>query len=227
MSTAYFSADSLRFLEDLSANNDRDWFKANKARYEASVRQPFLRLLTDLQGPLSAQLPPFVPDPRPVGGSLFRIHRDTRFSNDKRPYKTHAGAAIKHREAADGSPLLYFHLAADGCFFGAGIYHPPAPVLRQLRDFIVDNPRAWAQARDAVLQAGLSFGGDSLTRPPRGFPPDHPLIEDLKRKDFIVSRPVDDTLVCSDRLLPWLVDCAVQAQPLLDYQCAALDLPSD
>lgn len=224
MSKPYFSASSLGFLADLATNNDRDWFKANKRRYEAEVRQPFLRLLTDLQPALAGLLPSFVPDPRPVGGSLFRIHRDTRFSNDKRPYKTHAGAAIKHRDGAEGSPLLYFHLSPEGCFFGAGIYHPPAPVLRQLRDFIVDNPRAWIQARDAVLASGLVFGGDSLSRAPRGYPADHPLIEDLKRKDQILTRPAEDALVCSDRLLPWFVECCVQAKPLLDYQCAALEL---
>lgn len=224
MSSSYFSAASFNFLRALAANNDRDWFAAHKKDYEANLRQPFLRLLNDLLPLLALSLPHFVPNPKPVGGSLFRIHRDTRFSNDKRPYKTHAGAAIKHSAAAEGGPLLYLHIDPAGCFFGAGIYHPPAPVLRRLRDFLVDNPRGWLAARDRVLAAGLEFGGDKLSRPPRGYPADHPLIDDLKRKDYIVSRPLDIQTACGPQLLDWIVQQCTDASALLDYQCAALDL---
>ncbi len=220
----YFSAASFDFLRDLAANNDRDWFAAHKKDYEAQLRQPFLRLLTDLAPMLAATLPHFVPNPKPMGGSLFRIHRDTRFSNDKRPYKTHAGAVIKHVGATEGGPVLYLHIDPAGCFFGAGIYHPPAPVLRGLRDFLVDNPRGWIDARDRVLAAGLSFGGDQLSRAPRGYAADHPLIEDLKRKDYIVSRPLPMEQACSPQLADWFIQQCLDAGPLLDYQCAALDL---
>jgi uncharacterized protein (TIGR02453 family) len=220
----YFSAASFEFLRELSANNDREWFAAHKKDYEAHLRQPFLRLLADLAPVLAASLPHFVPNPRPMGGSLFRIHRDTRFSNDKRPYKTHAGAAIKHADATEGGPLLYLHIDPAGCFFGAGIYHPPAPILRRLRDFLVDNPRGWIDARDRVLGCGLEFGGDQLSRPPRGYRADHPLIEDLKRKDYIVSCPLSMEQACGPRLPEWFARQCADAAPLLDYQCAALDL---
>lgn len=222
--STYFSAATFEFLRNLAANNERDWFAAHRKEYEATLRLPFLRLLTDLGPMLAATLPHFMPNPKPLGGSLFRIHRDTRFSNDKRPYKTHVGAAIRHADAAGGGPLLYLHIDPSGCFFGAGIHHPPPPLLRRLRDFIVDNPRAWIDARDRVLGAGLAFGGDQLTRAPRGYAADHPLIDDIKRKDFIVSRPLSIEQACSAHLPDWFIQQCHDAAPLLDYQCAALDL---
>src|SRR5688572_3490281 len=92
----YFTADTFKFFRDLNRHNERAWFHANKSRYEAVVRDPFLRLIADLAEPLAAISPHFVADPKPVGGSLFRIQRDTRFANDKSPYKTWAGARFFH-----------------------------------------------------------------------------------------------------------------------------------
>ncbi|MCB1608362.1 MAG: DUF2461 domain-containing protein [Xanthomonadales bacterium] len=225
MSKAYFSEQTFAFLRELKANNHREWFQDHKQRYENDVRKPFQRWLSELSERLPEVSPEFVASPKTVGGSLFRIHRDTRFSKDKTPYKTHAGAVIFHQDRSQPAPCFYLHIDPEGCFFGAGLYHPPPPTLRRIRDFLVDNPSAWIKARDQMLSEGLSFGGDSLTRPPRGYDPNHPLINDLKRKDLVVSAPLEPSLATSAEVLPWFLDRVRSAAPLNDYLCAALDLP--
>lgn len=225
MSGKYFGEEVFEFLDLLSANNEREWFKANKKRYESAVKEPFVRFLSDLSEPIKRVSSEFVASPKTVGGSLFRIHRDTRFSKDKTPYKTHAGAVIFHQNRGQPAPCFYLHIEPSGCFVGAGIYHPPSSALRTIRDFFVDNPNAWRKARDQVVANGMSFGGGSLVRPPRGYAPDHPLIDDLKRKDFVVSVPVSPEQLFSDDLPEWFIQRAEESAPLVDYLCAALDLP--
>src|SRR5690349_1473210 len=94
---AHFTPDFLRFLRDLEAHNNRDWFQKNKERYENSVRDPFLRLVADLQPRLKKLSPNIVADPSPVGGSMMRIYRDIRFAKDKTPYKTAVMAHFWHK----------------------------------------------------------------------------------------------------------------------------------
>ena len=140
MST-YFTDKSLKFLRALARHNERAWFQAHKADYEAHVREPFQRLLGDLQVPLARVSTHFRSDPAKVGGSLFRIHRDTRFSNDKTPYKTWQGARLFHeRHRQVPAPSFYLHLQPGQSFVGAGLWHPEPPVQQQIRQFIFDNP---------------------------------------------------------------------------------------
>ncbi|MBP6457333.1 MAG: TIGR02453 family protein, partial [Pseudoxanthomonas sp.] len=107
----YFSDASFKFLRGLARHNDKTWFNAHKAQYEDHVRQPFLRLLTDLQPDLAAVSLHFRSDPKTVGGSLFRIYRDARFSNDKSPYKSWQGARLFHeRHKQVPAPSFYLHL---------------------------------------------------------------------------------------------------------------------
>jgi uncharacterized protein (TIGR02453 family) len=156
----YFTPATFRFLRALKRNNRRDWFHAHKAQYEEHVKAPALRLITDIADPLRTISPQLVASPRAVGGSLFRIHRDTRFSSDKKPYKTHVGLSFYHaatKATARGSlgtaalgrldaPVLYLHLEPGACFTGGGIWHPQPETLKRLRDFLVDNPRSWKKA---------------------------------------------------------------------------------
>jgi len=121
-----------RFLKDLKGHNDREWFQANKARYETEARNPVLQLIGGFEGPLAAISRHFNADPRPMGGSLFRIYRDTRFSKDKTPYKTHLGVNFRHRaEGAGGvhGPGFYLHLEPGECFAGGGLWHPDPEAL--------------------------------------------------------------------------------------------------
>jgi uncharacterized protein (TIGR02453 family) len=223
---SYFDKETFRFLRDLERNNNRPWFHANKDRYEATVRDPFLRLITDLQVPLSSVSAHYRADPKSVGGSLFRIQRDTRFANDKTPYKTSAGARFFHERGRNvEAPVFYFHLQPGSCFVAAGLWHPSPDSQRRLRSFLVDNPDAWTRAvHSPAFRRRFEMDGDTLVRAPRGFDPNHPLIDDIKRKDFVASRPLDDATVLGTRLRQSLVDEFSRLAPLVDYLCAALDL---
>ncbi len=226
MSSVHFTAATMRFLRDLAANNNRAWFSANKARYEDVVRQPFLRLIADLQAPLAKISRHYVADPRAQGGSLFRIHRDTRFATDKTPYKTWAGARLRHERAREvEAPSFYLHIQPGECFVGGGLWHPQPDTTRRVRDFLADNPAAWKKAtRSKAFVSRFALGGDSLVRPPRGYDPAHELIEDIKRKDFAAWEVYDDAIATSAELRPFLVERLGRIAPMIDYLCASLDL---
>jgi uncharacterized protein (TIGR02453 family) len=222
----YFSDKTFTFLRGLARNNNREWFLKHKPDYEAHVRGPFQQLLTDLQPDLAAISPQFRADPRPVGGSLFRIHRDTRFANDKTPYKTHAGARLFHQRFREvDSPSFYIHIQPGHCFVGAGLWHPQAPTRTRIRHFLVDNPEAWRKAvHSPAFKRRFELGGELLTRPPRGYPADHPLIEDLKRQSFVGSTALDDSVVLGPQLRRSIAGALAGLAPLVDYLCASLDL---
>jgi uncharacterized protein (TIGR02453 family) len=222
----YFSDKTFTFLRGLARNNNREWFLKHKPDYEAHVRGPFQQLLTDLQPDLAAISPQFRADPRPVGGSLFRIHRDTRFANDKTPYKTHAGARLFHQRFREvDSPSFYIHIQPGHCFVGAGLWHPQAPTRTRIRHFLVDNPEAWRKAvHSPAFKRRFELGGELLTRPPRGYPADHPLIEDLKRQSFVGSTALDDPVVLGPQLRRSIAGALAGLAPLVDYLCASLDL---
>lgn len=226
MPQAYFSPATFRFLRALERNNNRAWFKAHQPRYERDVREPFLQLIADLQAPLAKISTHYRADPRKVGGSLFRVQRDTRFSHDKAPYKPWAGARLFHERRREiAAPSFYLHIAPGDCFIGAGLWHPENHTLRNVRNFIADNPAAWRRAAHGRgFRTRYTFRGESLVRPPHGFAPDHPLIEDLKRKSFAVGTGFDDALACSPKLLPFAVDHFKRMAPLVDYLCAAQNL---
>ncbi|MHC1480624.1 DUF2461 domain-containing protein [Frateuria aurantia] len=226
MSTTYFSRRSFQFLDRLARHNQREWFHQHRADYERDIREPFQRLITDLQAPLAAISPHLRADPRKVGGSLFRIHRDTRFAHDKDPYKTWQGARFFHeRHRQIQAPSYYVQIQPGECFAGGGIWSPESATLKTLREFLADNPAAWKRAtHSADFKRRFVFWGESLKRPPRGYEADHELIDDLKRKHFAAGRDFDEALACSDELLPWLVEQYRALAPMMDYLCAAREL---
>lgn len=226
MATPYFSKATFRFLQDLKVNNNRPWFHANKARYEDVLRQPFLQLIADLQAPIARISPHFVADPRSQGGSMFRIHRDTRFGNDKTPYKTWSGARLYHERAREvDAPSFYLHFQQGDCFVGGGKWHPQPESIKRIREFMLNNPAAWKKAtRSKAFTSHFTLGGDALVRPPRGFDPAHELIHDIKRKDFVASERFADSIAISPELKPLLVDRFKRIAPMVDYLCASLDL---
>ena len=225
--TTYFSDKSFRFLRGLARHNERTWFHAHKAEYEAQVRVPFQRLLGDLQPALAAISPHYRADPKPVGGSLFRIQRDTRFAGDKSPYKGWQGARLFHERRRElPAPSFYLHLQPGNCFVGAGLWHPETSTQRRVRQFIFDNPGSWETAAHApVFRKRYDLESeDTLVRPPRGFPADFRFIEDLKRRNFVATRPLTDATMLGPRLRQ-TVDADLRAlAPFVDYLCAALDL---
>lgn len=225
MST-YFSDKTFRFLRGLARHNDREWFAAHRDDYERHLKEPFQRLVADLQPDLLAVSTHYRADPRGTGGSLFRIHRDTRFSNDKTPYKPWGGARFFHaRSKQVPAPSFYLHVQPGNSFLGAGIWHPEPEVQRRIRGFLADNPAGWQQAvKGPAFRRRFEFWGGSLVRAPRGFPADHPLLEDLRRKDFTAGEALADEVVLGPRLRRAVVSGFAALAPLVDYLCAALDL---
>ncbi len=199
----HFNPRLFRFLRELQRNNTREWFQANKARYVIDAQQPMLRFIADFAEPLRKISRNFEADPRPVGGSMFRIHRDTRFSRDKSPYKTHVAAHFRHRATSKDvhGPGFYFHLEPGGGFIGGGIWLPDAPLLKRIRDSIAWDVEGWRKARRAVPE----IEGDQLSRAPQGYDPAHPFIDDLKRKSFYASVSFTQAQVCAPGFLE---DCA-------------------
>lgn len=223
---AHFQPQLFRFLRDLKANNSRPWFLENKERYERHARQPLLQFITDFGPGLRRISTNFVADPRPVGGSMFRIHRDTRFSRDKSPYKPMVAAQFRHVKAKDvHAPGFYLHLEPGRVFAGAGLWRPDGAAAARVRTAMVNNPAAWRRAVSGrAFRESCTLEGERLRRPPRGFDPDHALVEDLKRKDFIAVRQFTQAEVCSaDFLVHYTRTCRSMA-PLMKFLTKALGL---
>lgn len=224
---AHFSDATFEFLRDLARNNTREWFDANRDRYEAYVKGAALRFIVDFAPRLARISPHLRADPRPVGGSLFRIYRDMRFARDRRPYKTHLGIRFPHERAKDvHAPGFYLHVAPGEVYAGCGIWHPSADTLRRLRDAIVEDPDRWTEARDdAGFRDWFGLDGDRLKRPPRGYDKDHPLVEDLKRKDFTAGAELLPAAVTRAGFVDEYAEICAAATPFMRWLCDALDVP--
>jgi uncharacterized protein (TIGR02453 family) len=212
----YFGEDTFAFLRELKRNNDRDWFNANKDRYEESVKEPFLQFINDVGPALRTVSRNLVADPRPVGGSMFRIHRDIRFSKDKSPYKTHIGAHFPLGRGT-AAPGYYFHLEPEECFVAGGLWMPEAGALQSIRERIAKRPTEWKKARGK-----LDHDDASLKRPPRGFDPEGPMIEDIKRKTFTSSVRLSDAQVKRADLTKTFVRSCERIEPLMKFLAASV-----
>lgn len=185
-----FTIETFKFLDELALNNTRDFFEANRARYETHVREPALAFIRAMARPLATVTEHFVADDRRAGGSLMRIHRDTRFGHDKTPYKTNIGIQFRHGAGKDvHAPGFYVHISPTENFVGAGMWRPEAPTLAKIRQHLVDEPARWTavSTSKALAKAGMAPAGEALTRVPRGFAKDHEHAVDLRRTSFILS----------------------------------------
>jgi uncharacterized protein (TIGR02453 family) len=227
MAERYVTTGALDFLQDLDLNNERVWFKAHQDDYERLVREPLLRFIRDVEEPVHKRISRrLVCDDRKVGGSLFRIHRDTRFAKDKTPYKTNSGIALHHEGGREHpAPVLYLNIEPGNCFIGVGCYRPPSDALRALREAMVAKPATWVKARDAVTAQGWDQHGDQLTRAPRGFDPDHPLIDDLRRTSHAFVRRLSEREVTARTFPETFVSRCEQTLPVLRWQAKALGVP--
>lgn len=225
--TTYFRPATFKFLRGLARNNSRDWFHAHKAEYETHVREPFQLLLGDLQPALAEVSEHYRADAAKASGSLFRIHRDTRFAKDKSPYKSWQGAKLFHERSRQvEAPSYHIHIQPGRCFVGAGLWRPGPDTLRRVRNFILDNPASWKAAAHApeLRERYQLDERDMLIRMPRGFPAEFEFAEDLRRKNFVASRPLDDELVTGPDLLKALRTDLTGLAGFTDYLCAAVDL---
>jgi uncharacterized protein (TIGR02453 family) len=221
------SPKTFKFLKDLAGNNNRDWFQANKQRFEDELREPALQFVRDF-GPYLEDISPFFrADDRKSGGSMFRIYRDTRFSKDKSPYKTYTGLQFRHEQGKDAHcPGYYLHLQPKEFFVGAGIWHPDGDTLKMIRAAIDADPEGWKKvSRANSFTKTFELSGDSLKRAPKGYEVDHPLIDDLKRKDFIASAKVSRKSVTAPDFLEQFAGMCRNAAGYMEFLTRSLSLP--
>ena len=222
-----FGPATLGFLAELEDNNNRDWFQANKARYDDCVLEPALDFIVAVGERLPTISKHLIAIPKRTGGSLMRVYRDTRFSTDKTPYKTNIGIQFRHEQAKDvHAPGLYFHLDNDECFLGVGMWHPERDALAAIRAAIRDNGASWKRVRDArAFRDVFELGGASLKRPPRGFPADHRHVDDLKRKDFIGIQRMAPERAGSPGIVDEVSAMFAASKGFMRFLCRALELP--
>lgn len=212
----HFDRDLFQFLKELNSNNNRDWFQANKSRYESVVKDPLRMFVAAASERLKKLSKEF------EAGAVFRINRDTRFSKDKSPYKTNAAAHFPHRKAgAVHTPGFYLHLEPGNSMGGGGLWMPEPPLLAKVRNRIVSKTAEWK----AVVKSDIAIEGESLKRPPQGYDADHPFVNDLKRKSFIALTSFSDRDVCSASFLDRYIETCRDAASLVRFLTRAAGLP--
>ena len=201
-----FPSAGIEFLQDLKENNDREWFAPRKPIFDAQVKAPMLDLVRAVHTAMMDFAPAYVGDPAKC---IFRIYRDTRFSNDKTPYKTHIAAWMKPGAAEKGnsSAGFYFSVSPKVVEIAAGIYAPDAPTLLKLRQRIAEDHEAFRKTFD-FPKFQKTAGGlmpERLTRAPKGFDPAHPALDLLRLKHFVVFEELDAAIATTPKLLPEIV----------------------
>ena len=221
-----FSRDALQFLVDLALNNDRAWFQPRKADYERLLKEPLEALITDLSVELDKRKIPLQADPKK---SPFRIYRDTRFSKDKSPYKTHVAASFPWvgggQATSEGESERhgggYFHLSPEGTYMGGGMWHPEPARLAAFRNAVDQDTAATLKAlNDPGFLARfdqISSDGESLKRVPTGYAPDHPQAELLKMKNITFGRSLSDKEALSKDLPKILADDFAAGVPVMKF----------
>ncbi|MFN0111006.1 MAG: DUF2461 domain-containing protein, partial [Blastocatellia bacterium] len=167
---------------------------------------------------LSAISPFLIADPKPNGGSMLRLHRDLRFSKSKDPYKARAAAYFWHQSGKENTPGIYLHLDPEHCFLGIGLWRPATPIRRAVTDAIANRSDDWkAATTNRQFKAKLKFEGESLINLPKQYSPDHPLAEDLRRKDFIVTAYFTRQQVCAKDFLDRVESLCQLSQPFTQF----------
>jgi uncharacterized protein (TIGR02453 family) len=211
-----FRPQALTFLRNLARHNDREWFTPRKAEFEAELKEPMLAIVRKITDAMVTFAPNHI---RPAEKSLFRIYRDTRFSSDKRPYKTHVAAWWSHQglEKTSGAGY-YFHVSAKEVIIAAGAYMPEKDQLAAIRHWLVENHSQFRKLLQsaAVRRAFTEFEGNALTRPPKGFPTDHPALDLIQCRQWGLSA----TLPANTALQPDFAAVIIRhfklAAPLVD-----------
>ena len=226
MTARYFTRRTFSFLDALAENNDRLWFEEHRHEYEDHVRGPALDFIADMAGVLPSISPHFRAVAKKAGGSLMRVQRNLRFSRDKTPYKTNIGIQFRHELGRDvHAPGFYLHIEPGACFIGAGLWRPEPEALLGIRRAIAEQEDAWRAARDdRHFRQHYTLSGEALVNVPRGFARDHPLAQDLKRKDFVGLAPLERAEVLSADLLALSAEHFRAAAPLMHFLCTALAL---
>lgn len=212
-----FRDEGLDFLRQLKVHNDREWFKPRKEIYKDEVQWPLQCLVVDAARQAYARHLPLTADPK---RSLFRIYRDTRFSKNKLPYKTHAGAVLSRSGTSKESGVLYIHIEPGASFMGAGFWHPETPLLRAWRTKLAEAPALFETALDHLADRDLTLEHtESLKRMPRGFNDyaESDLADYFRAKSFLVRRAVSDEALQTPAFTDDVLQMAEDALPLLAF----------
>jgi len=222
-SKSHFGPELFGFLVELALHNDREWFQSNKDFYASAVKAPLLSFIDAFAPALGRISSNFDASAR----SMFRIHRDVRFSKDKSPYKTHAAAHFRHRAGKDvHAPGFYLHIEPGQCFVGGGMWQPPSDALARIRQHIARKPEVWRRVLEApAFRRGTELHGESLQRPPRGYDPEHPMIEHIKRKDFVAVVELADDDILAGNVVQRVERACRQVAPLNQILCTAVGVP--
>jgi len=212
-----FQPRALSFLRALKRNNDREWFKARKEQYDELLRAPMLAIIEQLALDFQSFAPDLVAAPKV---SMYRIYRDTRFSEDKSPLKTHVAAMFPCRGLArhEGAGL-YFHVALDGVWVGGGMYAPDTSHLQAERDHIATNIKRFRAIVESprFRRAFGKLEGERLQRVPRGYPADHEAADYLRHRQFLAGKEYPARFACSPGFYKGVVGVFREAAPLVRF----------
>lgn len=216
-----FSPRALGFFRALAGHQDKAWFAEHKAEYEEEILKPMTALVVELSARLAAAGLNLRGDPR---SSLFRLHRDVRFSMDKRPFKTHASAVLTPDARKHSPGVLYFHLDPDGSFAASGFFQPETPTLHLMRRGLAEDPAGWKKVERSLASRSLNLDREgALIRIPRDFSSAPAEVADsLKLKSWVVRRKLTQAQLATSGLLDLLVGLARDAAPLLEFGWAAI-----
>lgn len=216
-----FPPEGISFLRRLKANNNREWFAAHKEEYLEFVRLPMQSLLAALAVPLEKTAPGMLVDPKK---GMFRIYRDTRFSKNKTPYKTHVSAIIHPRGHWEESAGLYVHIEPGEVFLGGGIYMPDGAQIKMIRSGVASRSKeflAIVEGKGFRKRFG-ALRGDRLSRAPLGYPPDHPMIEWLRWKQYFVAEEWPEKSSAGKDFVRKVAESFSVMMPLVNFLNAAL-----
>jgi uncharacterized protein (TIGR02453 family) len=222
-----FTGKTVSFLRSLKKNNDREWFRARREQYDTHVRDPMIAVVEQLAQDFRAFAPELIASPK---RSLFRVYRDTRFSANKKPLKTHAAAVFRTRDLPNPQGAgLYFEIAPGWVWIGGGMWRPEPHELVRLREHIAET---WPEMRDVLKSAAFrrrlgELEGDTLTRVPRGYPADHPAAQYLKHRQFYAGAEFPVSLAYSKEFYPTLLATFKALMPLVRFLNEPLTSRSD
>jgi len=212
----YFRPEALTFLRNLARHNDRAWFQPRKPQFDAELKEPMLAIVRKVTDAMLDFAPDHV---RPAEKSLFRIYRDTRFSNDKRPYKTHIAAWWSHQGLQKTSGAgYYFHVSPKEVIIAAGAYMPEKEQLAAIRHWLLDHHAEFTKLlrNKKVRSAFAEFEGNALTRPPKGFPAEHPGMDLIRCRQWGLAATLPTKMALDKNFAAILIRYFKLAAPIVD-----------
>src|SRR5215471_11307676 len=211
---AGFPPEALKFLRALSRNNRREWFQPRKDVFETNVKAPMMDLVEAVNAELLRFAPAHINDPKKA---VYRIYRDTRFSADKTPYKTHLAAIFPCRGLDRHSGAgYYFHVAPKSIAIAMGAYMPGPEQLFAIRSWLSEHHREFENAAKALRKTMGELQGDSLARSPKGFDPNHPAAELVRRKAWYFATELEPEIAESPKLLSEIVKRFRAGAPVIE-----------